>query len=116
MAWIACWLSFDLEINLSYSVYFLIIRRPTRSTRTDTLFPYTTLFRYSQPSPEKASGNGNGDEEDPQDGWPQRAGQDVHRRRAGRDARRGRRAAAGPAGAGGNMPNLPPGFQNFLKK
>src|SRR3546814_3432475 len=85
MAWIACWLSFDLEINLSYSVYFLIIRRPTRSTRTDTLFPYTTLFRYSQPSPENASGNGNGDEEDPQDGWPQRAGQDVHRRRAGRD-------------------------------
>src|SRR3546814_4516317 len=25
--------------------FFLIIRRPTRSTRTDTLFPYTTLFR-----------------------------------------------------------------------
>src|SRR3546814_11701664 len=24
---------------------FLIIRRPPRSTRTDTLFPYTTLFR-----------------------------------------------------------------------
>src|SRR3546814_19437718 len=24
---------------------FLISRRPTRSTRTDTLFPYTTLFR-----------------------------------------------------------------------
>src|SRR3546814_7307360 len=23
----------------------LMIRRPTRSTRTDTLFPYTTLFR-----------------------------------------------------------------------
>src|SRR3546814_4693641 len=26
-------------------VYFLSIRRPPRSTRTDTLFPYTTLFR-----------------------------------------------------------------------
>src|SRR3546814_20409382 len=26
-------------------VFFLIIRRPPRSTRTDTLFPYTTLFR-----------------------------------------------------------------------
>src|SRR3546814_8183856 len=25
--------------------FFLKIRRPTRSTRTDTLFPYTTLFR-----------------------------------------------------------------------
>src|SRR3546814_5919980 len=28
--------------------FFLMIRRPPRSTRTDTLFPYTTLFR-SQP-------------------------------------------------------------------
>src|SRR3546814_17785676 len=27
------------------SYFFLIIRRPPRSTRTDTLFPYTTLFR-----------------------------------------------------------------------
>src|SRR3546814_6922285 len=26
-------------------VFFLMIRRPHRSTRTDTLFPYTTLFR-----------------------------------------------------------------------
>src|SRR3546814_10399971 len=30
-----------------YSLYFffLMIQRPPRSTRTDTLFPYTTLFR-----------------------------------------------------------------------
>src|SRR3546814_15650907 len=28
-----------------YFVFFLMIRRPPRSTRTDTLFPYTTLFR-----------------------------------------------------------------------
>src|SRR3546814_8428097 len=27
------------------SLCFLMIRRPPRSTRTDTLFPYTTLFR-----------------------------------------------------------------------
>src|SRR3546814_7737948 len=27
---------------------FLMIRRPPRSTRTDTLFPYTTLFRSNQ--------------------------------------------------------------------
>src|SRR3546814_19259339 len=27
------------------SLFFLVIRRPPRSTRTDTLFPYTTLFR-----------------------------------------------------------------------
>src|SRR3546814_1360595 len=26
-------------------VFFLMIRRPPRSTRTDTLFPYTTRFR-----------------------------------------------------------------------
>src|SRR3546814_8201133 len=26
-------------------VFFLMIRLPPRSTRTDTLFPYTTLFR-----------------------------------------------------------------------
>src|SRR3546814_9896661 len=29
----------------TYSCFFLMIRRPPRSTRTDTLFPYTTLFR-----------------------------------------------------------------------
>src|SRR3546814_11795186 len=28
---------------------FLMIRRPPRSTRTDTLFPYTTLFRSAWP-------------------------------------------------------------------
>src|SRR3546814_13457098 len=27
------------------SFFFLMIRRPPRATRTDTLFPYTTLFR-----------------------------------------------------------------------
>src|SRR3546814_1927419 len=26
-------------------IFFFMIRRPPRSTRTDTLFPYTTLFR-----------------------------------------------------------------------
>src|SRR3546814_8262697 len=37
-------------------LFFLMIRRPPRSTRTDTLFPYTTLFRSIgvdfQPRPE----------------------------------------------------------------
>src|SRR3546814_9767885 len=28
-----------------------MLRRPPRSTRTDTLFPYTTLFRSIAPSP-----------------------------------------------------------------
>src|SRR3546814_5503696 len=32
------------------TIYFLLmIRRPPRSTRTDTLFPYTTLFRSLSP-------------------------------------------------------------------
>src|SRR3546814_3887617 len=30
---------------MSCYVFFLMIRRPPRSTRTDTLLPYTTLFR-----------------------------------------------------------------------
>src|SRR3546814_11485810 len=30
---------------IHYVCFFLIKRRPHRSTRTDTLFPYTTLFR-----------------------------------------------------------------------
>src|SRR3546814_16125635 len=30
---------------MSSCFFFLTIRRPPRSTRTDTLFPYTTLFR-----------------------------------------------------------------------
>src|SRR3546814_1858387 len=30
-------------------IFFLMIRRPPRSTRTDTLFPYTTLFRSLDP-------------------------------------------------------------------
>src|SRR3546814_10955012 len=38
---------------ISYSIllglmFFLMIRRPPRSTRTDTLFPYTTLFRSAR--------------------------------------------------------------------
>src|SRR3546814_1554700 len=32
-------------------VFFLMIRRPPRSTRTDTLFPYTTLFRSPAMAP-----------------------------------------------------------------
>src|SRR3546814_18268355 len=30
---------------LLFFFFFLMMRRPPRSTRTDTLFPYTTLFR-----------------------------------------------------------------------
>src|SRR3546814_18449211 len=34
-------------VLFSLFFFFLMIRRPPRSTRTDTLFPYTTLFRSS---------------------------------------------------------------------
>src|SRR3546814_11975421 len=34
---------------LYYFVFFLMVRRPPRSTRPDTLFPYTTLFRSLRP-------------------------------------------------------------------
>src|SRR3546814_7073690 len=62
-------------------VFFLMIRRPPRSTRTDTLFPYTTLFRSAaevadrkggpdlrretraQPGPEEKGNEELGDEE-----------------------------------------------------
>src|SRR3546814_17776877 len=65
-------------------VFFLIVRRPPRSTRTDTLFPYTTLFRSQRA--DRAAGifddmtgaarraDGAGDVED-----------DVLRRHAGAD-------------------------------
>src|SRR3546814_16198134 len=36
--------SITLHIQF-FLFFFLMIRRPPRSTRTDTLFPYTTLFR-----------------------------------------------------------------------
>src|SRR3546814_469837 len=42
-----------LQQHVLALIFFLMIRRPPRSTRTDTLFPYTTLFRstiHSAPS------------------------------------------------------------------
>src|SRR3546814_7471084 len=40
---------YDMSCSTTTCIYvvffFLMIRRPPRSTRTDTLFPYTTLFR-----------------------------------------------------------------------
>src|SRR3546814_17790290 len=35
----------DTSLAVLCCCFFLMIRRPPRSTRTDTLFPYTTLFR-----------------------------------------------------------------------
>src|SRR3546814_19600452 len=39
---LVCWI---------FCIFFLMIRRPPRSTRTDTLFPYTTLFRSLSGAP-----------------------------------------------------------------
>src|SRR3546814_16189466 len=36
-----------------------MIRRPPRSTRTDTLFPYTTLFRSFHPGSARTAGCGH---------------------------------------------------------
>src|SRR3546814_17923855 len=81
---------------------FLMIRRPPRSTRTDTLFPYTTLFR---------SGRGTGRERaralgaQGSGGVLLRAGRREARRAAarqacaaGRDGREGVDRAAGGRG------------------
>src|SRR3546814_19154229 len=39
------WLVYVDFDNIVCCVFFLRRRRPPRATRTDTLFPYTTLFR-----------------------------------------------------------------------
>src|SRR3546814_20982287 len=71
----------------------LLIRRPTRCTRTDTLFPYTTLFRSAEPPLCLALGA---------------LGLDSHRRRRGggapqRHSRR-RRPRGGTSPAGSLLP------------
>src|SRR3546814_1852846 len=38
----------DVNSVFALLIFFLMIRRPPRSTRTDTLFPYTTLFRSAR--------------------------------------------------------------------
>src|SRR3546814_15785561 len=57
MVVIVCPLCIGLIISLEALMvcvfFFLMIRRPPRSTRTDTLFPYTTLFRSGGGRPAK---------------------------------------------------------------
>src|SRR3546814_8450392 len=48
-----------------------MIRRPPRSTRTDTLFPYTTLFRSQRAKKAERAGIGDG-------GDQLRAGHPLH--------------------------------------
>src|SRR3546814_1126747 len=72
-----------------------MIRRPPRSTRTDTLFPYTTLFRSSHAEPDQRR-NANDDSipgerretiarDDGEEGLDHRPGDDERDERADRD-------------------------------
>src|SRR3546814_10082444 len=45
-----------------------MLRRPPRSTRTDTLFPYTTLFRSDEDQPLAGEARGDGIERGGEDG------------------------------------------------
>src|SRR3546814_235220 len=74
-----CFLYFFVNCMLFYAThsfmsaiffFFLRIRQPPRFTRTDTLFPYTTLFR--SPNPHGADGS------DPRAGVAEAPGQDPH--------------------------------------
>src|SRR3546814_13545666 len=82
--------------------FFLMIRRPPRSTRTDTLFPYTTLFRSRADrdgrAPDllraaSAAQGAAGDREDARGQAPARRRADADRGRAdGRGVERADRA------------------------
>src|SRR3546814_5508944 len=52
-SWYGCYRVYSMVADNCYILgcFFLMIRRPPRSTRTDTLFPYTTLFRSVRDAP-----------------------------------------------------------------
>src|SRR3546814_6791487 len=87
-------------------VLFLMIRRPPRSTRTDTLFPYTTLVRSprrgDRQRPRLLPGRRR-----PRLPLPDRARQ--RQRAAGADARRGAVFAAAAVPPAPGHPARPPG-------
>src|SRR3546814_20275544 len=56
LSFIFFFISFLLFLSFFF-FFFLMIRPPPRSTRTDTLFPYTTLFRSGFRSIEERIGN-----------------------------------------------------------
>src|SRR3546814_3491565 len=77
--------------------FFLMIRRPPRSTRTDTLFPYTTLFRSGH-APRDTGPTGDGSAcVDPEAGAAgSGAGLDVSRQSCGDRGRASCIARVGP--------------------
>src|SRR3546814_7061978 len=63
MLFVSDLLEFSLVLFICVYLFFLMILRPPRSTRTDTLFPYTTLFRSFSITTARVSGTagrGNG--------------------------------------------------------
>src|SRR3546814_10621737 len=75
-----------------------MIRRPPRATRTDTLFPYTTLFRSEPPAPDRRAARTarHAEQQDQQRRQPSPEPTDraPARRRSRSRARRGRRGRA----------------------
>src|SRR3546814_20691328 len=51
MLLLSCGMQVRTTVGSCSSFFFLMIRLPPRSTRTATLFPYTTLFRSSVATP-----------------------------------------------------------------
>src|SRR3546814_1153438 len=68
-------------------LFFLRLRRPPRSTRTDTLFPYTTLFRSVAERRDRSVLGRRGDPADR--GWLCRARRRCAGRAGGEEARGG---------------------------
>src|SRR3546814_8129215 len=65
-------------VSLFFSMFFFLkIRRPPRSTRTDTLFPYTTLFRSRDDGGVRKAREGAGSRDQP--------GRDAHCQTGQRD-------------------------------
>src|SRR3546814_20198851 len=60
VSWCDVFIRCGYAVSWSFYFFFLMILRPPRSTRTDTLFPYTTLFRsYGRVvAPENATEHG----------------------------------------------------------
>src|SRR3546814_14274739 len=83
--------------SVFFYFFFLIIRRPPRSTRTDTLFPYTTLFR----SAVRGNCRGARNLRDPPPDNRRWRGRSV--RRSSRTAPRARAAACRRAGGRGSF-------------
>src|SRR3546814_8696473 len=54
---------------MCYFFFVLMLRRPPRSTRTDTLFPYTTLFRSVRINVRFGTGNRSVGAEEPNLLW-----------------------------------------------